>query len=554
MLSRLHLDECDLVAVDLETTGCSPGRHSIIEIGAVRVRAGVAVDAFETLVRPTDPVPRAVTNLTGITPEMLAPAPSLDDAMLAFRTFADGGVLVAHNYRFDLGFLDFEAERLWGTPFPRPALDTLTIARRLHPGLERYSLRHLAERFGASVVPDHRAANDARAAGELLAAMLPDLREHGIITVGDLAQFCGLPDQTALAARLPLASGVPDAPGVYVFRDADGAVLFVGRAKSLRQRIRSHFYPAGDRDHSSLGCLVDSLRAVPAASSLDAALLERRLLARHDPPFNAPVQRPRVVYFLHVDAARPFAGVRVVTSRRRRGVHVGPFTSRWAATVIADHLPPVHGLRLCARRLDARLAALDCAHRGVDCPAPCVNELDPAAYSIRVAALLSVFSGEDRPTRDALAALQEEAAADARYEDAIRYRDALRALERGLGTLSVIRSTFETDAVLVEHHGETVTVHLIRNGLRASVLRGRPDVVADRLSRALRAVYFSDRPRQDILDLTAEQIAEMLAIASFADGDGHIQVPVTDERLTTALIKRSLGFERREPRRRHAAV
>jgi DNA polymerase-3 subunit epsilon len=553
MLSGLPLTECDFVAVDLETTGCSPGRHSIIEIGAVRLRGGVVISEFASLVRPTDDLPRAISQLTGITADMVASAPSVEEVVTAFRAYAAGAVLVAHNYRFDLGFLDHEAELLWGAPFLRPAIDTLSLARRLYPNLERYSLLHLAGHIGTSVMPDHRAANDAKAAGEVLAAMLPELTQRGLVTVGDLACFCGLPDQTALAERLPLTLRVPDAPGVYLFRDGDDHVLFVGRAKSLRQRVRSHFYPAGDREHSELGCFVAAIRAIKADSPLDAALLERRLLARHDPPFNHEAQRPRTVYLIHIDTSTHFPGVRVVTRRRRRGTHVGPFTSRWAAVTLAERLTELYGLRMCARRLDGRLAGHECENREGTCAAPCVNQLDSVDYLRRVRSLLSVFEDRGDDARVALAALQESAAAEARYEDAIRYRDGLRSLDRALGTLGVVRAAFGNDVALVEQHGDSVTVHLIRNGLRASVLRGSPDLVAERLPRALRRVYYSERPRIDILDLSPQQVAELLTIAAFSAGDTHAEVPIGEERLTLAIVRRHLGLERREPRRRHVA-
>jgi DNA polymerase-3 subunit epsilon len=553
MLSGLHLSDCEFVAVDLETTGCSPGRHSIIEIGAVRMRAGVVHAEFSSLVRPTDPLPRAITQLTGITHEMLATAPSVDEIVAAFRAFAAGAVLVAHNYRFDLGFLDYEAERLWGEPFPRPAVDTLSMARRLYPGLERYSLLHLSERIDTSVRPDHRAGNDARATAEVLSGMLPDLAAQGLVTVGDLAIFCGLPDQHALASRLPLTIGIPDAPGVYVLRDAEDRVLFVGRAKSLRQRVRGHFYPAGDRAHSDLGQLVAHIRVIPAASGLDAALLERRVLTRHDPPFNAPTQRPRSLYYLHVDTSSSFPAIRVVTKRRRRGVTIGPVTSRWAARMLADRLAEVYGLRRCARRLDARLAAAECVLRDEGCPAPCVASCDPIAYRAGVLQVLSVFEGGGEDARETLQALQERAATECRYEDAIRFRDAVRALDRALSTLVVMRTASEHDAILVEHCGTAVTIHFLRGGLRACVLRGRPDLVAERLPRALHRVYYQDRPRPDLLDLEPSQVAELLTIAAFAAGDAHIEIPLAEERLTLATVRRSLGIDRRQPRRRHAA-
>jgi DNA polymerase-3 subunit epsilon len=552
MLSDLPIMESDFVAVDLETTGCTPGRHGVIEIGAVRISGGRVVGEFASLVRPSDALPRAITQLTGITLDMLAPAPSIDDVLPAFRSFADGAVLVAHNYRFDLGFLDFEAERLWGDPFPRPALDTITLARRLHPALERYSLAHLAVLLGSSVRPDHRAANDARATAEILLSMLPKLIERGLTTVGDLAAFCDLEHQHDLASRLPLTAGVPDSPGIYIFRDAEDRVLFVGRAKSLRQRVRGHFYPGGHAERSELGRLVDSVRAVPAASALDAALLERRLVARHEPPFNPLAQRAHTVYLIHVDSTRPYPGVKVVTSRRKKGTHIGPFTSRWAARTLADRLTELYGLRRCARRLDPVLGSRDCEYRETGCPAPCVAHVDPADYSLRVAAFLKAFD-DPEDARSALSALQIAAATEARYEDAIRYRDALRALDRALGTRGVLRSAAAHDAALIETCEGCSVVHLIRAGQRAGVLRGSLPSIAERLPRALHRVYFSDRPRPDLLDLGPREVAEMLAIAAFSVGDAPVAGPVADERLALAGVKRSLGLERRLPRRRHAA-
>jgi len=552
MLSGLPLFDCEFVAVDLETTGCTPGRNSIIEIGAVRMRDGVVVAEFSSLVRPSDFLPRAITALTGISQDMLAAAPSVEEILPAFRAFAAGAVLVAHNYRFDLGFLDYEAEQLWGEPFPRPALDTLSMARRIYPDLERYSLAHLAGHVGTSVKPDHRASNDARAAGEVLAAMLPRLRELGLESVGDLAVFCGIPDQHALASRLPLTVGIPDAPGVYVFRDEQDRVLFVGRARSLRQRVRGHFYPAGDRAHSDLGRLVAHIRAIPAASALDAALLERRLLARHDPPFNAESQRPRALYYLHLDTSSSFPAVKVVSRPRKRGTTVGPFTSRWAARTLSERLAEVYGLRRCSRRLDAKLATSDCEWRESGCAAPCVSTPDPVLYRAGVRRVIAIFEDGADDARALFAAHQEQAAAEAHYEEAIRMRDALRALDRALGTLGVARTASEYDAVLVEHTPSSVTVHLIRGGLRAAVLRGRAELVADRLRTALHRVYYSDRPRPDVLSMQPAEVAELLTIAAFAAGEDHIEIPIADERLTLATVRRSLGIDRRQPRRRHA--
>ncbi|TLM68387.1 MAG: endonuclease, partial [Actinobacteria bacterium] len=239
MLSGTRLDRGAFVAVDIETTGSRPGIHSIIEIGAVRIEGGRLVASFAALVAPNDPVPPAVEALTGITREILLGAVALPEALEAFRDFAEGAVLIAHNHRFDLGFLDYESEVMWGRAFPRPVLDTLSLANRLHPEDDRHNLRDLAARYATSSTPTHRALADARAAGEVFLAMTPALEARGLRTAADVAAFCGMAGQGSLAKALPLTTRLPDARGVYVFRDAEGRVVHVGRAKNLRIKVRS---------------------------------------------------------------------------------------------------------------------------------------------------------------------------------------------------------------------------------------------------------------------------------------------------------------------------
>jgi len=551
MFSDMRLADCEFVAVDLETTGSKPGRNSIIEVGAVRFRAASIVSSFERLVRPDDTIPHAVEELTHITAAMVARAPSIDKVIAEFREFAAGAVLVAHNYRFDLTFLDHEAERMWGEPFHRPAIDTLSLLRHLRPDLRRYSLGWLATEFATPTTPDHRAGNDARATAEVLQALLPELDRIGIRTAGELASFCGLDRQDDLARHLTLTRGIPDEPGVYLFRDATGKVLFVGRAKSLRLRTRQYFYPGGGDD--SLAHEVAAITAVKTASPLDAALLERRLIDRHEPPYNPAAHRSRDAYLIRVDSS-PYPGLRVVPAPRLRGRLIGPFTSKWAAQNLTERISEVYGLRRCAKRLDARLASSPCAYRDDgSCPAPCVTTPDRADYAVRLEAALTVFD-EGSPFRGRLVRLQQDAADDGRYEDAIRFRDGVRALDRAVSTMRSIREACARDAIMVEEYDGEIVVHLIRGGLRAAVLRGSAESVGAKIERALERVYFSGAERPDPLRLPPTKIAELLTVASFEQADGHLEIRPTDLPETLSRVRRALGLDRRAPRRRHEAA
>jgi DNA polymerase III epsilon subunit family exonuclease len=164
----LLLEEATYVVVDLETTGLSPGSSAICEIGAVRVRGLELEERFETLVNPRRPLPAPVAALTGIDPLALRGAPPVDLAVRRFLAFAGDAVLVAHNARFDVAFLDREVERLTGRRIAAPVVDTLWLARRLLEGrTQRLGLASLAWFVGTSARPCHRALPDAEATAEI---------------------------------------------------------------------------------------------------------------------------------------------------------------------------------------------------------------------------------------------------------------------------------------------------------------------------------------------------------------------------------------------------
>lgn len=561
MYSGMLLADCDFVAVDLETTGCQPGRNSIIELGAVRVSQGAVVAVFSELVKPHDAIPPAVEALTGITPAMVQDAGDLDEVMERFRCFAADAVLVAHNYRFDLSFLDFESERLWGIPRPRPAIDTLFLARRLHPGIGKYNLGYLTEMYGTPTRPNHRATVDALAAAELLVAMLPAFDELGIQSVGQLATFAGLDGQTLLASKLPLTSRMPDTPGVYLLRDASDQVIYVGHAKSLRVRARSYFYPTGDGVRGEIAGKVERISWVATHSGLDTALLERRLVDRYDPEHNAASQRSQGAVLLHMDTTSPYPTLRVVKAPRVRGVTLGPLTSRWAATTLADALTDLYRLRRCSRRVNASLLSRPCVYRDErSCPMPCIGDVDRAEYALRVLDALKAFSDGDGSTRSALLERQQSAAAEMRYEDAIRYRDALRALDRAQSTLRTLRSAIaHPDAVIVEWEGGHAVAHMIRGGRRLAVVRSTRDGVlsgsfASRLASAVHRTYFAGSEPTHAQRLTSAQLAEILITATYRSQTQPNEFPVSGEADTVRRVRSAVERELRVPRRRHAAV
>ena len=292
----LLLEEATYVVFDLETTGLRPGTCRPCEIGAVRVRGLELTDRFQTLANPGAPLQPAVAALTGLRDAELRRAPPVAAGIRRFLEFTGDAVLVAHNARFDMAFLDNETLRLTGSRVAATVVDTVGLARRLL-GRQPANLTALAHRFVTDARPCHRALPDAEATAEILVRLIGMAQERGATTVADLVELAATRPRRSHGKR-QLAFGAPQQPGVYLFRDVHDQVLYVGKARDLRARLRSYFRSERQRPavEAALGALARIEWRV-TGSELEAALTELRLLRELRPPGNARSTRPdRYVY------------------------------------------------------------------------------------------------------------------------------------------------------------------------------------------------------------------------------------------------------------------
>ena len=332
-MDRLLLEWAAFCVVDLETTGLSPRRSQICEIGAVRVERLELAETFETLVNPRERLPLQIAALTGIEDRDLRRAPSVRSATARFLTFAGNAVLVAHNARFDMAFLDEAVMRIGGRRLAAPVVDTVWLARRVLGGrASRFGLSSLAEFFGTGTRPCHRALPDAEATAEILVYLIGLAQERGARTVADLVALSA-PRRRRVYGKRSLAFGAPTRPGVYLFRDGSGQVLYVGRARDLRARLRSYFRSERQRPavEAALGA-VESIEWRVLGSELEAALEELRLLRELRPPANARSTRPDRYVYLGT------RGERVIVTKSPTA-H-GPLKSRRRAELAARALEP----------------------------------------------------------------------------------------------------------------------------------------------------------------------------------------------------------------------
>jgi DNA polymerase-3 subunit epsilon len=448
VLVQMSLDELGtplrdtvFVVVDLETTGGSHKDCAITEIGAVKVRGGEVLGEFQTLVNPAQAIPPFIAVLTGITDAMVAGAPRLSEALPAFLEFARGTVLVAHNAPFDLGFLRAGCEQQ-GLAWPAFAsLDTARLARRVLTRDEApdCKLSSLSWLFRTTTTPDHRALHDARATVDVLHGLIGRLGNLGVHSLEELTTFSS---QVTPAQRRKrhLADALPHAPGVYLFRDGQGRVLYVGKSRDLRSRVRTYFTASEMRTRmAEMVGLADRVDPVVCATELEAEVRELRLIAEHRPRYNRRSKFPEKASWVKL-TVEPFPRLSLVRKVADDGAcYLGPFTSSRTAELVVAAVHEAIPLRQCSKRLSVRTPSTACVLAEMDrCGAPCLGPEEGESvelYARHADAFRTLVRADPTAVVDRLTARIAELAAEQRFEDAAFQRDRLAALVRSVASL-----------------------------------------------------------------------------------------------------------------------
>ncbi len=468
---RVPLEEASFCVVDLETTGGRPGPGTIIEIGAYRMVGRRMVDSFSSLVRPLAPIPRFISRLTSITNEMVAAAPPIEQVLGGFREFLGDAVMVAHNAAFDHAFLDFEFRRIFGIGLRNPTLCTLRMARRFLPSLRRRRLDLLAEYFGLSTDGRHRGLGDARMAAEIVSIFIEMAQKMGVERLDRLLDLHGRgASGRRIERHVPpeVISALPDAPGVYLMRNERGDLLYVGKARRLRERVGSYFNSSVNAKTAELISHVHTIETRLARSSLEAALLEAKLIRELKPPYNRMLKSAAPAYFIKTDLMDEFP--RISLARRigtRRGVmYLGPFIGKRSLDVSVRALSRILGLRTCAGRLEPHPDASPCIYGQMrHCCAPCNASVSADDYAARVHRAIGFLRGRAGPLMGEIARARDRAAAALRYEEAARLRrdlEALATLSNRASRLSQVVT--ENNLIIITGSGHDRAAHVVLSG------------------------------------------------------------------------------------------
>jgi len=423
------------VVVDLETTGGSASACAITEVGAVKVRGGQVLGEFQTLVRPSEPIPAFIQVLTGITDAMVARAPRIESVLPAFLEFARDTVLVAHNAGFDISFLKAAAA---GTGHSWPGfrvVDTVHLARQLvsRDECRNHKLSSLAVLFGAATTPDHRALHDARATVDVLHGLLERVGNLGVRTLEELSSYTSRVTPAQRRKRF-LADNLPTAPGVYVFKDATGRPLYVGTSRNIRVRARSYFTASEQRTRmAEMVGLATSIHPIVCPTVLEAQVRELRLIAAHKPRYNRRSTHPERALWVKL-TVETFPRLSVVRQVRADGAHyIGPFRTRGSAEEAVAAVHEVIPLRQCTSRMSPRGGGSECVLAEMGrCGAPCSGRQTVQEYAGVVAEAVTLLSGDARPAATALHLRMAQLSEQQRFEDAGAVRDRLLHLVWGM--------------------------------------------------------------------------------------------------------------------------
>ncbi len=494
----------DFVAVDVETTGLKPVTHRVIEIGMARYCGGQLADRYSQLVDPSRRLPQYITKLTGIRDADFEGAPTFADVAPDVEAFIGDDMIVGHNVEFDIRFLSAELKRAGRQTIVNDRLDTMSLSTALLRDIRRPSLDKIAKTLGLAPRKLHRALDDAELTSRCALLLLEIARDQGISSVDELR--CGVPRAPsrprdgvgrarALIDREHL-DGIPKSPGVYIMRDAAGRIIYIGKAKNLRDRVASYYAePLGyTRKMDGLAEAIASIDVEQTGTELEALLLEAQLIRRYQPRYNSALKAHENYPYIRVTMSSPWPRICLARKPAANGDrYFGPYRNGNAARRAVALLNSTMPLRTCTRsfKTPASLGA-PCLRLDLgQCLGPCVGRANRGTYLAAIDAALRFLDGDD----DALIAeLHNQLETSAERQDFER----ARRLRNGINTLQAVATAgrrrtsdaFRSHLVVIlpSHDEQSVGVSIVAGGRIWATVRasrdGDSEEFAERVSRA----------------------------------------------------------------------
>lgn len=278
--------------IDIETTGGSARQNKITEIAIINMDDDKIVDEYSTLIFPERGIPPQIQYLTGITDEMVKDAPKFFEVAKKIVEMTQDRIFVAHNVHFDYNFIQNEFRDL-GYTFKKELLCTVRLSRKILPGHASYSLGNLCSDIGIEIEGRHRAMGDAKATAKLFQMILNEKNEEFDLIYKGLNNKINLPPHL----EEDDFNNLPNSPGVYYLWDKQGELLYIGKAKDIKKRVRQHFAVKSSRTKEfQFKNNIAKITCEETGNELAALLLEAHEIKTSSPLFNRALRRKRFLY------------------------------------------------------------------------------------------------------------------------------------------------------------------------------------------------------------------------------------------------------------------
>ncbi len=466
-LTEIPFEEAEYCVFDFETTGMSGRQDKVIEIGMVKIQNGKISDIFSSFINPGRPIPYFITKLTGITNADVENAPFFDEVFYRMKEFIGDAVLIAHNLSFDHSFLKHECENAELEFLANDAVCTLRLARKLYPQFPSKSLGKLTKSLKIRHRNIHRGLGDSMATAKILLRMFPALREeHNIDTVSDLVNFQNLPASTKpyriiKKKLLDDFSKIPDQPGVYFYKNTKNEIIYIGKAKSLKDRLNNYFSNNAIRKAKDIVRKASGLEFHTTNSELTALIAEAELIKTHYPKQNKMLKKYPRSYFLKLTLTHNYPSVEVTSNFDFDGNdYYGPYPNRETANILKEIIDKTFQIRECSLKEfnKGRRCYLADIER---CLAPCVEKNVNDHYKNELLNINEFLCGQNQSAVDRLLTRMKELSAQQKFEEAAQIRDVVQSILNQINKASILAEPINKANVLIEVGGPAKNDYLI---------------------------------------------------------------------------------------------
>lgn len=478
---KKNISDTDFIVCDVETTGLSPVYNRITEIALIKVHNGEITDKFSSLINPRQHIPREITLLTGISNEDVINKPLFEDICGKINSFIFGEnsqiIFTGHNVSFDYKFLFHSFERA-GIKFDCSTLCTCKLARRLLKRLRSKSLINVATYYGIKFERQHRAYDDALATAKILINFLDLLsNDYEFDSTEEIIKFqnsriFNAENKSPALKRINLSlKDFPNLPGVYFMKAKNGEIIYIGKAKNLRERVSSYF-----RYNSELPVkirkLLNNIRSVEyetTNSELSALILESKLIKKYKPRYNSAIKKFRFHPFLKIDVQNSFPKIERVYEIENDGAnYYGPFRSGMTVNKLMKDINEKFKIRKCENKIIRPSKSFSACmyHEIGKCGAPCNFSQTESEYRYEVDEIHEFITSVEMNSVQKLYEMRmNEYSEKLDYERAAFVRDRLHDIKKVMSYQKVITSAINDKKIIIKCTGESGReIFFIQNG------------------------------------------------------------------------------------------